>query len=92
MYEDDDIDTRNYNVVINHEEQYSIWFTERGLPLGWTIVSVPEQWQTDYQKEHPIVDKNAGNKDVCLAYINEVWVDMRPLSLRKELEKISKTA
>ena len=24
----------------------------------------------------------AGPKDVCLAYINEVWTDMRPLSLR----------
>jgi MbtH protein len=25
-----------YNVVVNHEEQYSIWPVERALPLGWT--------------------------------------------------------
>ena len=28
-------DTRSYRVVINHEEQYSIWFADRELPLGW---------------------------------------------------------
>lgn len=25
----------------------------------------------------------AGTKDECLAYVDEVWTDMRPLSLRK---------
>jgi MbtH protein len=29
-------DTRLYRVVVNHEEQYSIWLAERDLPLGWT--------------------------------------------------------
>ena len=24
-----------YRVVINHEEQYSIWFADRELPKGW---------------------------------------------------------
>lgn len=24
-----------YRVVINHEEQYSIWPTDRPVPLGW---------------------------------------------------------
>lgn len=28
-------DTTQYSVVVNHEEQYSIWPTERELPLGW---------------------------------------------------------
>ena len=27
-----------FNVVVNHEEQYSIWPSERELPLGWTVV------------------------------------------------------
>ncbi|OBP16321.1 antibiotic synthesis protein MbtH [Rheinheimera sp. SA_1] len=27
---------QQYKVVMNHEEQYSIWFAERELPLGWT--------------------------------------------------------
>jgi MbtH protein len=31
-------DTTNYNVVVNHEEQYSIWPADRDLPLGWTAV------------------------------------------------------
>jgi MbtH protein len=27
-----------------------------------------------------------GTKAECLAYIDEVWTDMRPLSLRKQME------
>ena len=27
-----------YRVVINHEEQYSIWPTDRQIPRGWTEV------------------------------------------------------
>jgi MbtH protein len=36
-YEEQD-DTRMYKVVVNHEEQYSIWFAEREAPLGWREV------------------------------------------------------
>ncbi|MEV4050067.1 MbtH family NRPS accessory protein [Amycolatopsis sp. NPDC049688] len=36
----DDEDTREYAVVINHEEQYSIWPAGRELPSGWTEVGV----------------------------------------------------
>lgn len=28
-------DTQIYKVVVNHEEQYSIWFADRDLPAGW---------------------------------------------------------
>jgi MbtH protein len=28
-------DTRIYDVVINHEEQYSIWLADRDVPTGW---------------------------------------------------------
>jgi MbtH protein len=28
-----------------------------------------------------------GSKDECLAYIEEVWTDMRPLSLRRWMEE-----
>lgn len=31
-------DSRDYKVVINHEEQYSIWFADRPNPLGWADV------------------------------------------------------
>ena len=29
-------DTTIYNVVVNHEEQYSIWPAYKDLPPGWT--------------------------------------------------------
>jgi len=32
---DETEDTRTYKVVVNHEEQYSIWFADRELPAGW---------------------------------------------------------
>ena len=31
-------DSRIYTVVVNHEEQYSIWPADREIPLGWTEV------------------------------------------------------
>lgn len=64
----DEEDTRTYIVVINHEEQYSIWFADRQIPLGWRDVG------------------KRGTKAECLAYIEEVWTDMRPLSLRQQME------
>ena len=33
-----------------------------------------------------------GRKDECLAYIDEVWTDMRPLSLRKAMEAQDRAA
>ena len=30
----------------------------------------------------------SGDKKTCFDYIKEVWTDMRPLSLRKQMEKI----
>ncbi|MGH7998037.1 MAG: MbtH family NRPS accessory protein, partial [Brasilonema sp.] len=35
MYQDDKEDTTIYKVVVNDEEQYSIWQVERENPLGW---------------------------------------------------------
>lgn len=67
MNRNEDEDTRTYQVVINHEEQYSIWLDDKELPLGWKSVGV------------------SGPKSECLAHISEVWVDMRPLSLRKAM-------
>ena len=31
-------DDRVYAVVINHEEQYSVWFADREVPKGWKAV------------------------------------------------------
>jgi MbtH protein len=58
-----------YKVVVNDEEQYSIWFADREPPAGWKAVG----------KEGP--------KEDCLAYIEEVWTDMRPKSLRQQMDE-----
>jgi MbtH protein len=30
-----DDENRQYRVVVNHEEQYSIWPSDREIPVGW---------------------------------------------------------
>jgi MbtH protein len=32
---EDQLDNTVYKVVVNHEEQYSIWPAHRANPLGW---------------------------------------------------------
>lgn len=34
----DVVNEAQYEVVINHEEQYSIWAADREIPLGWKAV------------------------------------------------------
>jgi MbtH protein len=36
MAQDESEDTTIYKVVVNHEEQYSIWPADRENPLGWS--------------------------------------------------------
>jgi MbtH protein len=72
MPTDESDDTTIYKVVVNHEEQYSIWPAERDNPLGWRDAG------------------KSGSKADCLAYIKEVWTDMRPLSLRKKMEELAR--
>lgn len=57
-----------YKVVVNHEEQYSIWPTFKAIPPGWREEGME------------------GTKEECLEHIEKVWVDMRPLNLRKHGE------
>lgn len=56
-------------VVVNDEEQYSIWPSYKAVPAGWRV------------------EGKRGLKAECLAYIDETWTDMRPLSLRKIMER-----
>lgn len=58
-------DEPEYAVVVNHEEQYSIWQAGRQVPAGWHATGV------------------TGSRRTCLDHIEEVWTDMRPLSLRQ---------
>ena len=38
MQRDEEEDTTVYRVVVNHEEQYSIWPVYKEIPLGWRDV------------------------------------------------------
>jgi MbtH protein len=61
-------DDHRWQVVLNDEEQYSIWWTGRELPTGWRS------------------EGTEGTRDECLRHIDEVWTDMRPLSLRRRMQ------
>ncbi|TKC98579.1 MbtH family protein [Polyangium fumosum] len=65
-------DSSEYLVVVNHEEQYSIWPALREIPAGWRDAG------------------KLGSKQECLAYIEEVWTDMRPRSLREKMAEAQK--
>ena len=64
-------DAAVFKVVVNDEEQYSIWPADGEPPLGWQEAG------------------KTGSKQRCLAYIDEVWTDMRPLSLRRRTARAS---
>jgi MbtH protein len=60
-----------FRVVVNDEEQYSIWPAERDNAAGWR----------DAGKQ--------GTQEECLAWIEENWTDMRPLSVRRRQDAAS---
>jgi MbtH protein len=64
MSRNPDDDERTYAVVVNHEEQYSIWLSGSPVPPGWRA------------------EGKTGTRAECLAHIDVVWTDLRPLSLR----------
>ena len=59
-------DGGTWDVVVNDEEQYSIWPAGRDGAPGWRAAGY------------------TGTKAACLAFIQEHWTDMRPLSLRRK--------
>lgn len=66
------VDTSLYAVVINHEEQYSLWPADREPPRGWRA------------------EGEKCTEKACIAYIEEVWTDMRPLALQQNIEELRK--
>ena len=65
----DEQEEKIYKVVINAEEQYSIWPADRQNAPGWSDAG------------------KSGPKDECLAYIKDIWTDIRPKSLREKMDK-----
>ena len=64
-----DQDNTRYCVVVNSEEQYSYWFADGQLPVGWKSTGF------------------TGTRAECLQEVDNIWTDMRPLSVRKSLEQ-----
>jgi uncharacterized protein YbdZ (MbtH family)/microcystin-dependent protein len=60
----------SYKVIVNDEEQYSIW------PVD-SVRDGPRGWRDADVR---------GTAEECFDYIDGVWTDWRPLSLRKRME------
>lgn len=59
-------------VLINDEEQYSLWPTFADVPAGWhTVFGGPD----------------GTDRDSALAYVEQNWTDMRPKSLREQMDR-----
>ncbi|MDD2058578.1 MbtH family protein [Pseudomonas sp. GD03860] len=63
-----DREDATFKVLVNAEEQYSLWPDYKALPAGWREAG------------------KSGSKQDCLDYIETVWTDMRPLSLRQHMD------
>lgn len=59
---------QHFTVLVNHEEQFSLWPSHKAVPGGWRPAG----------KE--------GTREECLEYVDAVWTDMRPLSLRRKMQ------
>lgn len=56
-------------VLVNEEEQYSIWRGDVAIPAGWSVI-------------------REGTRPECLAFVEQVWTDIRPLSLRRRMAEV----
>lgn len=57
-----------FKVLVNAEEQYSLWPADLPCPAGWQETST------------------RGSAKECGEYVDRVWTDMRPKSLRDSME------
>jgi MbtH protein len=58
-------------VLVNDEEQYSLWPTFANVPAGWTVT---------------FGGPDGTDRDAALRYVDEHWADMRPRSLRERMD------
>ena len=65
----DDQDGR-FLVLVNDQEQYSLWPTFAGVPTGWAVT---------------FGGPDGIDRDSALRYVDENWTDMRPRSLREHM-------
>jgi MbtH protein len=67
-----DDDDGLFYVLMNDEEQYSLWPTFARVPDGWRIVHGAEE---------------GTSRQSCVDYVEEHWTDLRPKSLRDAIER-----
>lgn len=61
---------------------YTVVVNHEGQHSIWqATLDIPQGWHA--------VGKT-GSKSECLAYIEETWTDMRPMSLRRQMEPASR--
>ena len=74
------------DVIKKEEREYGVQFYvvknhEEQYSIWPTYKPVPKGWD---------IVGEAKNKADCLSYIDGVWIDMRPLSLKKQMEGSSR--
>ena len=63
-------------VLVNDEEQHSLWPTFADVPAGWSVV---------------FGGPDGSDRDSALRFVEENWTDMRPLSLRRRMDAAADT-
>lgn len=69
-----DDENGTFYVLVNDEEQYSLWPTFKEVPAGWRVV---------------LGDGGDTPRQECLDYIERHWTDLRPRSLRESMAHAS---
>jgi uncharacterized protein YbdZ (MbtH family) len=62
-----DDETATFFVLVNDEDQHSLWPTFKQVPGGWRVVYGAD---------------GHTSRQACLDYVEQNWTDMRPKSLR----------
>ena len=59
-----------FMVLVNAEDQYSLWPSFSAVPGGWTVA----------------FGDGGTDRVSCLDYVENTWTDMRPRSLREQMQ------
>ncbi|MBS1695717.1 MAG: MbtH family protein [Actinobacteria bacterium] len=65
-----DDENGRFLVLVNDEEQHSLWPAFAAVPAGWTVV---------------FGGPDGADRASALRYVDENWTDLRPRSLREQM-------
>ena len=70
------------NPFEDNDASYYVLVNDEGQHSLWpSFAEVPAGWTVAHGQD---------NREACLAYVNENWTDMRPLSLVREMDAAGK--